>query len=338
MTTPTLSLIKSDLPEKWQEILADLITDPKKLLEILDLDHNSRPLGRAAMDAFPLKVPKPFVQRMEKGNWQDPLLRQVWPDIREEQDEPARFTDPLQESRFNKQPGLLHKYEGRVLLTAAPHCAIHCRYCFRRHFDYQANTPGRARWQSTLDYIRQDKSIQEVIFSGGDPLAASDNYLAWLLQEVDSISHVNTIRIHTRLPIVIPQRITLSLLQILSSLRCQLVVITHCNHANEIDGQAITALADLGSNGHQLLNQAVLLEGVNNELDAQLSLYRTLFKHGVLPYYLHLPDRVVGTAHFDVSDETGKQLVADMRKQLPGYLVPRLVREEPWNSSKTVLI
>ena len=337
MTKPALSLIKSDQPEKWQQILSDLITDPKELLEFLDLDNASRPLGKAAMHAFPLKAPRPFVDRIEKGNWQDPLLRQIWPDELEELADESRFTDPLQESSVNKHPGLLHKYQGRVLLMAAPHCAIHCRYCFRRHFDYQANTPGRARWQSSLDYIAEDDSIQEVIFSGGDPLAASDSYLAWLLQAVDQIPHVCTIRIHTRLPIVIPQRITDPLREILNSLRSRVVIVTHCNHANELDEAVTTALASFTAGNHQILNQAVLLKGVNSDLSTLISLNQKLFSHGVLPYYLHLPDRVKGTAHFDVSERTGKLLIEGLQERLPGYLVPRLVREDPGASSKTML-
>ncbi len=337
MTKPALSLIKSDQPEKWQQILSDLITDPKELLEFLDLNHASRPAGKAAMHAFPLKVPKPFARRMEKGNWQDPLLRQIWPDELEELADKSRFTDPLQESSFNKHPGLLHKYQGRVLLMTAPHCAIHCRYCFRRHFDYQANTPGRARWQNVLDYIAEDSSIEEVILSGGDPLAASDSYLAWLLKAVDQIPHVYTIRIHTRLPVVIPQRITDLLREIFNSLRSRIVIIIHCNHTNELDKAVTTALASLAADGHQLLNQAVLLKGVNSQLSTLISLNQKLFSLGVLPYYLHLPDRVKGTAHFDVNEHTGKQLIEGLRKRLPGYLVPRLVREDPGTSSKTIL-
>ena len=228
---PGLRLIQSEQSQKWQEILADLITEPKELLEILQLDPDSCPPGLAAQDAFPMKVPRTFVTRMEKGNWRDPLLLQVWPSQQEEQADNNLEADPLQESRFNVQPGLLHKYRGRVLLTAAPHCAIHCRYCFRRHFDYRANTPGRERWQETLAYIAQDSSIEEVILSGGDPLAAPDSYLGWLMQALDAIPHVKTLRIHTRVPVVIPQRVNQDLLKILGNLRSRCVVVLHCNHS-----------------------------------------------------------------------------------------------------------
>ncbi len=335
MTTPALSLIKSDLPEKWQEILADLITDPKELLDFLELDEADNPFSCKAITQFPLIVPRPFAARIEKGNWNDPLLLQVWPDLAEEASDPLRSTDPLQELNFNNEPGLLHKYRGRVLLTAAPHCAIHCRYCFRRHFDYDANTPGRARWTEALDYIAQDRTIEEVILSGGDPLAAADGYLQWLLNELDSIFHLRTVRIHTRLPIVIPQRVTTELRAILKNLRCQVVIVVHSNHRNELDNRVFKALSDLADDGHVLLNQSVLLKGVNDNAASLIALNKALFSQRVLPYYLHLPDAVTGTGHFDVSDAKGRQLIDELRNQLPGYLVPTLVREESGKQSKT---
>ncbi|MEQ8632133.1 MAG: EF-P beta-lysylation protein EpmB [Gammaproteobacteria bacterium] len=334
---PVLSLIQSDHPEKWQEILADLITEPKALAGILQLDPAECPPGLAAADAFPMKVPRPFVQRMEVGNWQDPLLRQVWPSMDEEVPDPSLHADPLQEAQFNVQPGLLHKYRGRVLLTAAPHCAIHCRYCFRRHFDYQANTPGRARWRETLDYIASDISIEEAILSGGDPLAASDSYLSWLLQELDNIPHIKTIRIHTRLPVVIPQRVDSGLLAVLGKLNKRCVIVLHCNHSSEIDQAVAQALSALREQGHTLLNQAVVLKGVNDDSETLASLSRALFEHGVLPYYLHIPDRVSGTGHFRVSETKARELIHQMQSRLPGYLVPTLVREDPGEPNKTRL-
>ncbi|MCG8435420.1 MAG: EF-P beta-lysylation protein EpmB [Gammaproteobacteria bacterium] len=337
VTTPALSLIKSDLPEKWQEILADLITDPKELIQILDLDPTARPYGNLALTEFPLKVPRPFAARMKKGNWDDPLLLQVWPDRVEEHEESGLSRDPLLESEFNQQPGLLQKYHGRALLTAAPHCAIHCRYCFRRHFDYKANTPGRARWQQALDYIAADSSIKEVILSGGDPLAAPDSYLDWLLGELDGIPHVDTIRIHTRLPVVIPQRVTADIRQALLTLRSQCVIVLHCNHANELDPHVFDAIDALHEDGHSLLNQSVLLKGVNDDSATLIHLNQTLFSHHVLPYYLHMPDQVSGTGHFHVGEVRAKQIMTELQAKLPGYLVPTLVREEPGRSNKTRL-
>ena len=232
---------------------------------------------------------------------------------------------------------MLQKYQGRVLLTAAPHCAVHCRYCFRRHFDYEANTPGRRQWAESLEYINDDTSISEVILSGGDPLAASDSYLQWLLAQVDQIPHINTIRIHSRLPIVIPQRITPRLCEIFSTLSSKLVFISHCNHAREIDAEVKASLQQLREVGCTMLNQAVLLRGINDSADALISLSTTLFETDVLPYYLHLPDRVAGTGHFAVSEAEAMDLIAEVRSSLPGYLVPQLVREDPGRTSKTRL-
>jgi len=340
MQTPALSVIKSDQPEKWQEILSDLITDPKELLANLKLDTTANPLAALAakgLAQFPLKVPRPFAARIEPGNWDDPLLRQVWPGSLEDVESDSLSLDPLQETHFNKTPGLLQKYHGRVLLTAAPHCAVHCRYCFRRHFDYAANTPGRREWSESIAYISENPDISEVILSGGDPLAAGDGYLAWLLAEVDRIPHVETIRIHSRLPIVIPQRVTAQLCSMLSELRSKSVFITHCNHAQEIDGEVQAALQAIRHAGSTLLNQAVLLKGVNDYADSLIKLSTTLFQSDVLPYYLHLPDRVAGTGHFIVNESEALKLMASVRSHLPGYLVPQLVREDPGNNSKTRL-
>lgn len=338
MIKPVLSIIESDRPEKWQEILADLISEPKELVEFLGLDPEARPSSLAACTDFPMKVPKPFAARMMRGNWNDPLLKQVWPDIAEELKDDSLVADPLQEAQFNRQPGLLHKYQGRVLLTAAPHCAIHCRYCFRRHFDYQSNTPGRAQWRSSLDYIAADNSIAEVILSGGDPLAAPNGYLGWLLGELDSIPHVQTIRIHTRLPVVIPQRIDAGLLSLLGNLGSRCVIVMHCNHPNEIDHAVTKSIEALGEDGHILLNQAVLLKGINDEVNVLSELSHALFACGVLPYYLHLPDQVAGTGHFLVSEHEAVALIDSLQAELPGYLVPKLVKEEPGQASKTRLV
>ncbi len=338
MSKPVLSLIQSDLPEKWQQILSDLISEPKELLDILGLDGTDKPASLAAIDSFPMKIPRPFAMRMERGNWHDPLLLQVWPAREEETSIPDLVTDPLEESRFNPVPGLLHKYHGRVLLTAVPHCAIHCRYCFRRHFDYGANTPGKPGWQAALDYIRADGSIEEIILSGGDPLAASDKYLDWLLAELESIPHVESIRFHTRLPVVVPQRITPSLRRVLQRDRLRTSIVVHCNHAHELDNEVGRALSTLAADGHTLLNQSVLLRNINDNPTSLLALSRRLFSCHVLPYYLHLPDRVAGTSHFLVSEEAGCRLIAELEDLLPGYLVPRLVREEPGAAHKTRIL
>lgn len=335
MTDSALAIIKSDLPEKWQEILSDLITDPKELVQILNLDESRNPHSRFAMEQFPLKVPRPFVELMEKGNWHDPLLRQIWPSASEQIQKTNFVADPLVEDRFNPVPGMLHKYHGRVLLTAAPHCAIHCRYCFRRHFDYAANSPSRAEWQAVFNYIAGDREIEEVILSGGDPLALADRQLGWIISQLVQIPHVTSLRIHTRLAIVIPQRINPQLLDTLTASRLKVIMVIHCNHARELGPAAKDALNTIETYNVTMLNQSVILKDVNDNLPDLIALSKVLFRHNVLPYYLHLPDRVANTSHFDVNETEAKSLIKAMQSRLPGYLVPQLVRETPGENAKT---
>lgn len=338
MPSSALSLIKTDQPQDWQKSLSELITDSRELAALLELDESARPASLLAQSQFPLKVPRPFVQKMAKGDWDDPLLRQVWPAIQEEITDELYVADPLAEAASNPVSGLLHKYHGRVLLTAAPHCAVHCRYCFRRHFDYQENAPSREAWQRCFDYIAADTSIEEVILSGGDPLALADKQLNWLLDKLDSIAHVNTIRIHSRLPIVIPQRISAELLDVLSRRRVKLILVIHCNHAAELCQDSIASLNALSSIGVILMNQSVILADVNDNLDDLTRLSRKLFSAAVLPYYLHLPDEVAGTKHFDVKTAKAQELIMGMQSQLPGYLVPKLVKEEAGEAAKTRIL
>jgi EF-P beta-lysylation protein EpmB len=337
MTSPVVSIIDSDQPEKWQQMLSDLITDPKELLQILGLNATDYPGDPDMLRQFPMKVPRPFAARMEAGNWRDPLLLQVLPSSLEAVQVEGLVADPLQEAAANPVPGLLHKYAGRVLLTAVPHCAVHCRYCFRRHFDYAGNAPNRSEWVKAIDYIAADPGITEVILSGGDPLAASDRHLRWLIDRINDIEHVSSLRLHTRLPIVLPQRVTPGLAALLGGSRAKPVLVVHCNHAQELDLQVASALSQLTDNRIILLNQAVLLRDVNDNLPALVALSKRLFQLHVLPYYLHLPDRVAGTAHFQVSAATGRELISGMQAQLPGYLVPTLVQEQPGASAKTRL-
>ena len=334
----SLSLSPASEPaEDWRRSLIDLITDPRELAEFLQLDQRLDPIGEQALTRFPMKVPRSFAARMEKGNWRDPLLRQVWPSFLEERAVPGLMADPLRERHYNPRPGLLHKYRGRALLIAAPHCAIHCRYCFRREFDYQGNTPARREWREALDYIRDDSGIEEVILSGGDPLALADTQLRWLCGEIANIPQVSALRIHTRLPVVIPERITEELLDILSGSGPKIVIVIHCNHGQEIDSRVAAALGALHRAGISLLNQTVLLRGVNDDASSLSSLSKRLFSENVLPYYLHLPDRVAGTGHFDVNLEAALAIMRELQTSLPGYLVPRLVREEPGEPAKTRL-
>lgn len=338
MNTPKLTLIASDPATSWQDSLSDLITDPTALLNLLQLSESQLPISRAAAGQFPLKVPRPFVAKMKLGDWNDPLLLQVWPAQAEETLSEGYNADPLAETASNPIAGLLHKYQGRVLLTAAPHCAVHCRYCFRRHFDYGENSPNRALWQRCFDYIKADLSIEEVILSGGDPLALSDKQLSWMLDQIDAIEHVSTVRIHSRVPVVIPQRVTPDLINLLARRRSKVVLVVHCNHGNEIDSEFAQRMRQLSTNGITLLNQSVILSGINDKLETLVELSKKLFAANVLPYYLHLPDEVQGTAHFDIDRGRAIGLLAKMRQQLPGYLTPKLVKEHPGEASKTQYI
>ena len=321
----------------WQRALANVVKTPQELYTLLELSTDQLPAALAASQDFALRVPRAFVQRMQKNNWDDPLLKQVLPLGRELEFEPGFSSDPLAEADHNPTPGLIHKYQGRVLLIVSGGCAINCRYCFRRHFAYQDNNPSRQQWQKTLDYVRQDDSIHEVILSGGDPLVASDALLSELVQHIAAIDHVKTLRIHTRLPIVIPQRITQQCIEWMQQPRLQTVMVVHCNHANEIDAEVEQALAKLKSAGITLLNQSVLLHGVNNTSSALSQLSQRLFSCGVLPYYLHLLDPVTGAAHFHVEEQHGQTLIQSLQANLPGYLVPKFVKEEPGEPSKTAI-
>ena len=334
MPAPSLSIIQTDVPA-WQQMLSDLVTDPQELLALLQLTEAKLAPSARAAGQFPLKIPRWFVSRIRQGDPNDPVLRQFWPHCDEEAQVEGFITDPLQEAQFNPVPGLLHKYTSRVLLTAAPHCAVHCRYCFRRHFDYAGNAPSRDDWQAAFAHVAADTRIREVILSGGDPLALSNKQFAWLIEQAESIEHIDTLRIHTRMTVVLPQRIDAELCERLASSRLKCVVVSHCNHAQELGKESLRAFDALRRINAILLNQSVILREVNDSADELKALSEALFQQGVLPYYLHLPDAVAGTAHFDVALSRAQALVAQLRTELPGYLVPRLVREEPGESSKT---
>lgn len=316
----------------------DVIRDPKTLLEQLDLPATLLPQAQQAAQTFGLKVPNPYLNRIRKGDIDDPLLRQVLPLGEEMEITPGYSSDPLEEGSSNKDRGLIHKYHGRVLLIVAPNCAVNCRYCFRRHFPYENNNPNRDQWLTLFESIRADNTIKEVIFSGGDPLASPDRQLQWMVNELATIPHLRRLRVHTRLPVVIPQRITAETLAWLSHPRLQSVVVLHINHPQEIDDDVAHAIAKLRDAGITLLNQSVLLRGINDNIDTQVQLSETLFSHGVLPYYLHMLDRVQGTAHFSVDELAARQLHKSMQAHLPGFLVPRLAREEPGAENKTLLL
>lgn len=312
----------------WQRSLARAVSDVGELCELLGLDRRQLP-GIDPESDFPLRVPRSFVARMRRGDPLDPLLRQVLP-LERERLPVAGFTcDPLAETDASPAPGLLHKYRGRVLLLAAGACGVHCRYCFRRHFPYAEHRPWAADWRPALDYIAGDREIAEVILSGGDPLTASDRRLSRLADDLAAVPHVRRLRLHTRMPVVLPERVDDSLLRWLKRSRLETVVVIHANHAREIDGEVRRALGRLAAAGVTLLNQSVLLKGVNDRPEDLEALSEALFAAGVLPYYLHLLDRVHGAAHFEVDEAAARDLVRELIERLPGYLVPRLVREVP---------
>jgi EF-P beta-lysylation protein EpmB len=320
---------------RWQRALADAITDPAELLNILQLDPALLDAARRAAQLFPLRVPREFAKRMRIGDPNDPLLNQVLPLAAELTPRSGFVADPVGDMASRAAPGVLHKYHGRALLITTGACGVHCRYCFRRHFPYAADSTSQSQWQVALDYLRQDTSITEVLLSGGDPLSLSDRRLAQLSAGLESIPHIQRIRIHTRQPIVLPQRVDSSFCKWLSGVRLQKVVVLHTNHANEIDSAVAAACAKLAGCGATLLNQSVLLAGINDNVDALVNLSENLFAAGVLPYYLHLLDRVQGAAHFEVGADRGTMLIDALRTRLPGYLVPKLVREIAGELAKT---
>jgi EF-P beta-lysylation protein EpmB len=322
---------------RWQTLLAQAITEPEELLRALDLDPAWLPGARAAARLFPLRVPRGFVARMKRGDPRDPLLRQVLP-LAEEGAVVAGFTaDPVGDQEATRAPGVLQKYQGRVLLTATGACAVHCRYCFRRHFPYAESVAASDHWAPALDYVRADSGISEVILSGGDPLTLSDRRLREFADALAEIRHVQRLRLHTRLPIVLPERIDAELLHWLRRCTPRTTIVVHANHPNEIDASVAAALAQLRGAGATLLNQSVLLRGVNDEAATLVQLSETLFAAGVLPYYLHQLDRVAGAAHFELTDEEALTLMETLRARLPGYLVPRLVREVAGAPAKQLL-
>ena len=318
--------------EAWQRELARAVTDLDELLDLVGV-------AREAVDAlpssagFPLRVPRPYIARMHRGDADDPLLRQVLPTGAEAETTPGYQADPLREAASVSGSGVLQKYHGRALIIAAGACPVNCRYCFRRHFPYAEHR--QAPDFPSLEAVRFDPSVTEVILSGGEPLMLTDAHLGRLLEGIAAIDHVRRVRIHTRMPVVIPQRVTPRLVDVLASVRPLVVVVTHFNHPNEVDDACVRAMQAMDR--FTLLNQSVLLRGVNDSGEALVELSERLFAAGVLPYYLHMPDAVAGTAHFDVPVERALALHRHLAERLPGYLVPRLVRETPGEPAKELV-
>lgn len=319
----------------WRIAWRQALTDPHELLRRLGLADHAGRLLPSTDTGFAMRVPESFVRRMRPGDPADPLLRQVLPGAAELLEAPGYVTDAVGDLAASRSPGVIHKYKGRALLIATGACAVNCRYCFRRHFPYAEELAARDRWRPAVAAIAADDTIGEVILSGGDPLSLGTDRLAELTSALAAIDHVRQLRIHTRLPIVLPARVDRELLAWLASLRWPVAIVVHANHGNEIDAETAAALQALRATGATLLNQSVLLRGVNDRVDVLAELSRRLYDAGTLPYYLHLLDRVRGVAHFDVGEDKARALHRTLLGELPGYLVPRLVREIAGEASKT---
>jgi len=324
-----------DLQSPWQRSLASAVRDPRTLLERLRLDPALLPGAQRAARQFPLRVTDSFIDRMRPGDPTDPLLRQVLPLDVELAAAPGFLADPVGDGQALVAGGVLHKYHGRALLVSTGACAVHCRYCFRRHFPYGEVNASADGWQAALDYLAGRPEISEVILSGGDPLTLSDRRLARLAEGLAELPHLRRLRVHSRLPVVLPERVDDALLGWFAGTRLQPVMVIHANHGNEIDDQVAAAVTRLRARRIMVFNQTVLLRGVNDSVEALADLSERLAAADVVPYYLHLLDRVQGASHFEVAKPEALRLHAALAARLPGYLVPRLVREEPGAPGKT---
>ncbi len=319
----------------WQQQWRDSLRDPLELLEMLGLQAFSGRVSASAENAFGFRVPRAFAAKMRHGDINDPLLRQVLPIGEEERDAPGYAFDAVGDLAARQAPGVLHKYRGRALLIASGSCAVNCRYCFRRHFPYAEETAASEQWRSAVDYLKSDDSISEVLLSGGDPLSLSTAKLQALSEALRPLSHIRRLRIHTRLPVVLPDRIDAEFLAWLEALPWPCVVVIHANHGNELCDDVHAALARLKASGATVLNQSVLLAGVNDDVQVLADLSERLFACGVMPYYLHQLDAVKGAGHFAVADSTAVALHTSLMAALPGYLVPKLVRETAGEANKS---
>ncbi|MGH1538334.1 MAG: EF-P beta-lysylation protein EpmB [Gammaproteobacteria bacterium] len=321
----------------WQQEYKLSITNIDQLCDALGLKIEQLPISTQANRQFPLRVPRSYVERMQWSNPNDPLLLQVLPSHNEDKHIDGYLKDPVGDLQSIKAPGLLQKYNGRALLLATSRCAVHCRYCFRRHFPYSSQNPRHDDWEQALLELAQDESITEIILSGGDPLVLDDAILAELINKLESIKHLQRLRIHTRLPVVMPNRICKELLTWMKNTRLKVIMVLHINHAQEINNHLQVKLQELLNIHCTLLNQSVLLKNINHRAPTLIQLSEALFNAGILPYYLHLLDKVKGAAHFDVSKEEACKLMREISKHLPGYLVPKLVNEVPGKHSKSLI-
>lgn len=325
-------------PDSWKSLLAGAIRSPRALLERLSLaPEHWGPGADRAHELFPVFVPEPYLSRIRVGDPRDPLLLQILPVLEEARPVPGFIADPLDEASHTPSPGLIRKYHNRALLVLTGACAVNCRYCFRRQFPYADNRLDGVHRGQALALLADAPEINEVILSGGDPLVRTDESLRQLIEELAAIPHIKRLRIHTRLPVVIPQRVTPGLLQCLADTRLQTVMVLHINHPQEIDSAVSLAAHRIRRQGVTLLNQSVLLASVNADVQTLCELSEQLFEAGILPYYLHCLDPVSGAGHFRVDDKRARLLAGEMLKKLPGFLVPRLVREIPGRQSKIPL-
>lgn len=323
--------------QNWRTILQRSLRSPQLVIEKLGLTEAHLPLSMPVNDKFPLRVTGGFMNRIRRGDANDPLLRQILPLAAEAEDAEGYTVDPLSEHSTQPVPGLLHKYHGRALLIVTGACAIHCRYCFRRHFPYADSNPAPQQWRQAISYLRGDSSINEIILSGGDPLTLPDDKLRMLVSELSSIPHLRRLRIHSRIPVVLPERIDNNLAAVLTGTRFHPVMVVHANHPNEINETVRYAIDKLRDNRILILNQSVLLRGINDSVAVLSGLSEKLFDAGIMPYYLHMLDPVKGTAHFSVPESDALLIIKGLREKLPGYLVPRLVREVAGNPYKLPL-
>ena len=321
----------------WQQQLIDSKITIDQLANLLQLPIEQLGGNTEANKLFPLRATKHYLNKIKKQDAQDPLLLQILPHIAETLTVPGYDNDPLQEKEFNPVPGLLHKYHSRVLLVTTGSCAIHCRYCFRRNFPYEDNQPSQNAWALPLEYIATHPEIDEVILSGGDPLTLNDKLLGSLIEKISAIPHIKRLRFHSRIPIILPERITSEFIQLFDNTRLQVIMVVHANHANEIDDQTKIMAKQLKQANIHLLNQTVLLKNINDSATILANLSHALFDCGIQPYYLHLLDKVNGSAHFDIPVETAKHLYDELQSLVSGYLVPKLVCEEPHARSKKMV-
>lgn len=323
--------------QSWQEQMMNSVKSASELLNMLDIDSMQVDLSEKAARGFPVLAPHSFISRMRAGDANDPILRQVLNSKNEEIIQPGYSADPLEETKYNPVKGLIRKYHNRALLIATGKCAVNCRYCFRREFPYQENNPSRDDWQTAFEYLKKHAEIEEVILSGGDPLAIPDRHLQWLVHSLSEIQTIKRLRIHTRFVVVIPDRITDDLIRTLDETRLQITVVVHSNHANEFNDSLVTAIERLKKCVDFVLNQSVLLRGINDNLDTQVDLQNACVDAGILPYYLHFLDPVRGASHFEVSRHEALSLYREMQSRLSGYMLPKLVVEAPGALSKQFL-